>query len=137
VPEHAVHIARIVARAIIGSPLFVLLGEPRALAVSLSLIVLLPILDEAALALARSPSALALYDILHRFRGWRFVQLLYETLMRTRPVLALGVHRSRVSALSHVHILLRGIRRLGRSAFNSRASPFATAQLHEPQTNEK
>ena len=79
------------------------LREPRALAVLFPFIVLLTIFDEAALAFSRGPDAFALDDFLDRLCRWRLVQLLDEARVRTRPVLSFGMHRSRVSTLTHVH----------------------------------
>jgi hypothetical protein len=80
------------------------LGEPRSFAVLLPLIMLLAIFDEAALALARRALSLALDHLARRLGGWRFVQLLDETRVGSRTMLSLGVLRTRISALAHVHI---------------------------------
>jgi hypothetical protein len=48
----------------------VFLGEPFVFAVLLSFVMLLTVFDEAALALARRPFAVALDDLLRRLFGW-------------------------------------------------------------------
>jgi hypothetical protein len=70
--EDSVQVALVVARTVAGSPLLVLLGEPRPLALLLSLVMLLAILDEATLALARRPFAFALDSLLCWLFRWRF-----------------------------------------------------------------
>jgi hypothetical protein len=116
-----VKIPGIIARSVAASPLLVLLGEPRSLAVLLPLIVLLAVLDEATLSLQRRPFAFALDDVLDRLSRRRLVQLLDEARVRTRPMLSLGVQRSRVSTLAHVHRSSRIVRSSVDENFNSRA----------------
>src|SRR5688572_10253874 len=108
--RHSVKVAGIVARSVPASPVLVILGEPRSFAVLLSFIVLLAVLDEAALSLQCRPFAFALDDVLDRLSRRRFVQLLDEARVRTRPVLSLGMQRSRVSTLAHVHMSSRIVR---------------------------
>jgi hypothetical protein len=80
------------------------LGKPLPLAVLLAFVVLLPVLDESPLALIRGALSAAFQHLVGWFCGWRFMELLYKSGMRSRAMLSLGVQRSWISALPHVPV---------------------------------
>jgi hypothetical protein len=90
VSEHAMEISLVVARAVVAVPL-VLDEKPGPLAVLLSFVVLLAILDEPALPPVGGFFALTRADGIARLLGWPGMELLDDARARLGPMLTFGV----------------------------------------------
>jgi hypothetical protein len=103
--EHAVEVAAVVARHVVGEATArVFLGQLPMLALLLGLIVLLPVLDEAALAVQRRSAVVSLETFRDRLPRRCLVELLDESRVGLLAMLPFGMHlpaRCSLTSLAH------------------------------------
>jgi hypothetical protein len=110
VAEHTVEVSAVVARPLVAVAL-VLLKKLRALGVLLCLVVLLSILDEAALSVKRRSFVISLEALLDRLSRCRLVELLDESCVSPLAVLPFRMllrARRSLSSLAHVVMVSTG-----------------------------